>query len=92
MRKHQIVRGMRLGILALTFAAGFIAGSVNRHTADAQLGDMGKAAMDKAKESGGALGSAAELGSAITDMQQHIDGLQKNMDILKKVKSALGGS
>jgi hypothetical protein len=28
---------------------------------------------------GGALGSAKELGSSIVEMQQHVDGLQKNL-------------
>ncbi|HVN83204.1 MAG TPA: hypothetical protein VMW17_00010 [Candidatus Binatia bacterium] len=91
MRQRRIVRVMRLGAFAATFAAGFLAGSVNRHPADAQLGDLGKAALEKAGESGGALGSAAQLGSAIVEMQQHVDGLQKNIDVLKKVKSSLGG-
>ncbi len=91
MKRSQIVRAARLGVLAMTFAAGFLVGSVNRHSADAQLGDLGKAAMEKAGESGGAVGSVAQLGSAIVEMQQHVDGLQKNIDILKKVKSGLGG-
>ena len=47
--------------------------------------------MEKAGESGGAMGSVVELGSAIVEMQQHVDGLQKNIDVLKKVKSSLGG-
>lgn len=91
MKQTQIVRAMRLGALAVTFAAGFIVGSVNRHPADAQLGDLGKAAMEKAAGSGGAVGSAVQLGSAIVEMQQHVDGLQKNIDVLKTVKSSLGG-
>ncbi len=91
MKRSQIVRAARLGVLAMTFAAGFLVGSVNRHSADAQLGDLGKAAMEKAGESGGAVGSVAQLGSAIVEMQQHVDGLQKNIDVLKKVKSGLGG-
>jgi hypothetical protein len=40
---------------------------------------------------GGALGSAKELGSSIVEMQQHVDGLQKNLATLKKVEAALGG-
>jgi hypothetical protein len=47
--------------------------------------------LQKAGESSGALGSAVQLGTAIVDMQQHVDGLQKNIEVLKKVKSALGG-
>jgi hypothetical protein len=91
MRQRHMVRVARLSLLAVTFAAGFLVGSVNRQPADAQLGDLGKAAMEKAGESGGALGAAAQLGSAIVEMQQHVDGLQKNIDVLKKVKSGLGG-
>ena len=37
------------------------------------------------------LGSVGQLGAAIVDMQQHVNELQKNLDTLKKVKSALGG-
>jgi hypothetical protein len=40
---------------------------------------------------GGALGSVKELGSSIVEMQQHVDGLQKNLATLKKVQAALGG-
>ena len=50
-----------------------------------------KEAMKQAGASGGALGSAAELGTAIVEMQQHVDGLQKNIDVLKTVKAGLGG-
>jgi len=41
--------------------------------------------------SGGALGSAAEMGTSIMEMQEHVTGLQKNLDTFKKVQSALGG-
>jgi hypothetical protein len=91
MRHGRITRGVQVGFLAAVFAAGFLCGSVSRHRADAQLGEMGKAAMEKAGESGGALGAAAQLGTAIVEMQQHVDGLQKNIDVLNKVKSSLGG-
>ena len=36
-------------------------------------------------------GSAAQFGSTLVDMEQHVNGLQKNLDALKKVKAALGG-
>jgi hypothetical protein len=32
-----------------------------------------------------------ELGSSIGEIQQHVDGLQKNLTTLKKVQAALGG-
>jgi len=47
--------------------------------------------MKQAGESGGALGSAAKLGTAIVEMQDHVTALQKNIDTLKGIKSALGG-
>ena len=47
--------------------------------------------MKKAAESGGLPGSAAKLGTAISDMEQHVSGLQKNLDTLKKVKASLAG-
>jgi hypothetical protein len=31
------------------------------------------------------------LGTSIVEMQDHVNGLQKNIDTLKKVQSALGG-
>ena len=91
MKHISVIRRLRVGVLMVTFTAGFVAGSVNRHPADAQLGDMGKAAMEKAAGSGGAVGSAVQLGTSIVEMQQHVDGLQKNIDVLKKLKASLGG-
>jgi hypothetical protein len=32
-----------------------------------------------------------ELGSSIVEMQQHVNGLQKNLDTLKKIQGVLGG-
>jgi hypothetical protein len=84
-------RVIRVGIVGLVFAAGFLCGSVTHRRADAQLGELGKAAMEQAGGSGGALGSAVKLGETIVDLQQHVDGLQKNIDVLKQVKSSLGG-
>ncbi len=91
MANETMGRVIRVGIVGLVFALGFLCGSVTHRHADAQLGELGKGAMEKAGESGGALGSAMKLGEAIVEMQQHVDGLQKNIDVLKKVKSSLGG-
>lgn len=84
-------RVIRVGIVGVVFAAGFLCGSVTHRQADAQLGELGKGVLEKAGESGGAMGSAVKLGEAIVEMQHHVDGLQKNIDVLKKVKSSLGG-
>jgi hypothetical protein len=91
MQTTRLGRTVRIGIVAAVFGAGFLCGSVTQRSADAQLKELGEAAMKQAGESGGALGSAAQLGTAIVDMQQNVDGLQKNIDVLKKIKSSLGG-
>jgi hypothetical protein len=39
----------------------------------------------------GTLGAAGQLGSSITEMEQHVSGLQKNLDSLKKIQSTLMG-
>ncbi len=72
------------------FGIGFICGSLSQQKADAQLKDLGGAAIKQAAGSG-ALGSVGELGTSIVEMQDHVSGLQKNIDTLKKVQSALGG-
>jgi hypothetical protein len=84
-------RSVLVGLLVGMFVVGFLCGSVSQRTADAQLQDIGKGALGKAKESGGALGTVTELGSSIVEMQEHVNGLQKNLDTLKKVQSTLSG-
>lgn len=91
MNSRLVMRGARVGLLAGVFATGFWCGSINHQPANAQMGELGKQALEQAGGSGGALGSAAQLGTAVVDMQQHVDALQKNIDTLKKIKSALGG-
>jgi hypothetical protein len=39
----------------------------------------------------GITGAASQLGSSITDMEHNVSGLQKNLDTLKKIQSALTG-
>ncbi len=91
MGQTRINRMLQIGLLLGVFGGGFLCGSLTQRRADAQLKELGEAAMEKAGQSGGMVGSAVQLGKAITDMQQHVDGLQKNIDVLKKVKSSLGG-
>jgi hypothetical protein len=78
-------------VVAAVFAAGFVCGSLGQRPAEAQMGGLGDKAMEAAGEQGGALGAAAKLGTSITDMQEHLTALQKNVDALKQVKAALGG-
>jgi hypothetical protein len=69
------------------FAFGYLLGSVNQRQADAQIGGL----LEQAGKGGGALGSVTQLGSSIVEMQDHVNGLQKNLETLRKVQSALGG-
>jgi hypothetical protein len=91
MTQHgKSARSLRVAMLVGTFGVGFLCGTVNQQKADAQLEDLGGTALKQAAGSG-ALGSVGELGTSIMEMQDHVTGLQKNIDTLKKVQSALGG-
>ena len=87
MANKTISRGVMTGILIGVFALGYFCGSVNQRPADAQIGGL----LEKAGQSGGTLGSVTQLGSSIVEMQDHVNGLQKNLETLRKVQSALGG-
>ena len=91
MQRKRIVGSLRVGMVAAVFAAGFLCGSINQRRAEAQLGDMGGKAMEKAGGSGGTVGAVSNLGTAIVDMEKHVEGLQKNLDTFKQIKTALGG-
>jgi len=91
MSQMVLRRSVFATMLAGMFVVGFFCGSVSQRNADAQLQGLGKGVMEKAKESGGALGSVTELGSSIVEMQEHVSGLQKNLDTLKKVQATLSG-
>ncbi|HJV36246.1 hypothetical protein [Geomonas sp.] len=83
--------GLRVAVVTVIFSAGYLCGSLNSHPAHADMGDLGGELMQKAAGSGGMIGNVAQLGTAITDMEKHVSGLQQNIDTLKKVKTALGG-
>lgn len=82
MRQNRIRRGVLVGLLGGMFVLGFVMGSVCQRAAQAQVQVPGM---------GGALGSVTELGASIGEMEQHVNGLQKNLTTLKKIQSALGG-
>src|SRR5262249_41703586 len=70
------------------FTIGYVCGAVNHPRADAQgLGGV----LEQAGKAGGSMGQVSQLGSSILEMQDHVSGLQKNLDTLKKVQSALTG-
>ena len=87
MVKTTISRSLMTGVLVGVFALGYFCGSVNQRQADAQIGGL----LEQAGKGGGALGSVTQLGSSIVEMQDHVNGLQKNLETLKKVQSALTG-
>jgi hypothetical protein len=92
---HGLKRGVQVGVMLSVFAAGYLCGTVSERRAVADMADVGSAvggaAMKEAAGTGGPLGQAAKLGTAITDMETQVNGLQKNLDTLKTIKSALGG-
>jgi hypothetical protein len=91
MARRRFNRGLQVFAVLLVFALGFLCGTLTQQSADAQLKEMGQGALQKAAPSGGTAGKAVELGTAITDMQKHVDGLQKNISTLKSIQSAFGG-
>ena len=92
MSSKAIRCSIRVVAVATIFGAGFLCGSMSQQNAHAQLEDIGAAMLKSAAGSGGTLGSIAQLATTISDMEKNVGGLQKNIDTLKKVKTALGGN
>jgi hypothetical protein len=87
MMQGRIGRGLRIAAVEGIFSAGYLCGTLGQRTASAGMDDL----MKKTGEQGGAVGSIGQLGSSIVEMQQHVDGLNKDLETLRKIKSALGG-
>ena len=88
MVKGKMARVMLPAMLLGAFALGYVSGAVSQRRADAQgLGGI----LDQAGKAGGVLGAAGQLGTNIVEMQDHVTGLQKNLESLKKIQSALTG-
>ncbi|MEO6025905.1 MAG: hypothetical protein ABIR79_03445 [Candidatus Binatia bacterium] len=88
MRKMK--KTLQIVVLATVFAAGYLSGSVTQRDADAQLKEMGEGALKgAAKTQAGADDSAVKLGRTIDNMQDQVDGLTKNLRVLKDIQSAL---
>jgi hypothetical protein len=76
--------------LATVFGAGYLSGSVTQRDADAQLKELGEGALKgAAKSQGPADDSPAKLGKTISDMQDQVDGLNKNLRVLKDIQTAI---
>jgi hypothetical protein len=92
MERKTLLYTVRVTMVSGIFAAGFLCGSVTeQREANAQMKEIGQEMMNRAAGSGGVLGSAAQLGMTIVEMEKQVDGLQKNLGVLKKIKAALGG-
>lgn len=90
MARRTLRHGLLVSMLTGTFAAGFLCGSVSQQYAQAQGKELGGDLMKQGAGSG-ALGSVGEMGTSLLEMQEHVSGLQKNIDTLKKVQSSLTG-
>ncbi len=88
MMSKRMARVTMVGLLIAVFALGYVCGTISLRPAGAQLpqlpGGIGG-------QGGGMLQTATQLGSSITEMEQHVNGLQNNLDTLKKIQSVLGG-
>ena len=82
----KLSRGLMTAVFVGVFGLGYICGSMTQRQAEAQIGGL----LDKAGKVGGPVGSVAQFGSSLVEMQDHISGLQKNLDTFKQVQSALG--
>jgi hypothetical protein len=91
MTRTTLLHTLRIATVTGVFGAGYLCGNLTQQSAHAQLGELGGDVMKRASESGGALGNIAKLGTTISDLEKHVSGLQKNIDTLKTVKTALGG-
>lgn len=93
--KNTLRRSMQVGAILTVFGAGYLCGTVTERRANADMAELGNAvggaAMKEAAGGSGMIGQAAKLGTAISDMQGQVDGLQKNLETLKAIKGALGG-
>ena len=87
MTKGKFSRGLMIAVIVGVFGLGYVCGSLTQRQAQAQMGGL----LEKAGKMGGPVGSIAEFGSSIAEMQDHITGLQKNLDTFKKVQSSLTG-
>ena len=92
MARRHVARIAVVGMLLGAFTLGYVCASVTVPRASAQIQIPGTGQMPQLPGGGpGALSAVTQLGSSITDMEQHVSALQKNLDTLKKIQSALGG-
>jgi hypothetical protein len=81
-------RAALVAVSVAVFGLGYLCGTIHQQRADAQGTGIG-GLLEQAGKAGGGLGTAGQFGSSIVEMQQHVSGLQKNLDTLKTIQSAL---
>jgi hypothetical protein len=84
-------RSAQRGSFARVFSGGCVLGTLDAEAAQAPVQELGEGLINEASEQSGALGTAAQLGTTISDMQTHVNELQKNLETLNKIEAALGG-
>ena len=87
MTKSKFSRSVMTAVIVGVFGLGYVCGTMTQRPAEAQVGGL----LEKAGQMGGPIGSVAQFGSSLVEMQDHITGLQKNLDTFKKVQASLGG-
>jgi len=87
MTQGKLSRGLMTAIILGVFGLGYVCGTMTQRQAEAQIGGL----LEKAGKAGGPMGSVAQFGSSLVEMQDHISGLQKNLDTFKKVQASLTG-
>jgi hypothetical protein len=87
MTKSKFSRGVMTAVIVGVFGLGYVCGTMTQRPAEAQVGGL----LEKAGKMGGPVGSVAQFGSSLVEMQDHITGLQKNLDTFKQVQSSLSG-
>jgi hypothetical protein len=87
MTKAKLSRAIAIAAVVGVFGLGYICGSMTQRQAEAQIGGL----LDKAGKAGGPVGSVAQFGTSLVEMQDHISGLQKNLDTFKQVQATLTG-
>ena len=83
----KLSRGLTIAIFVGVFGLGYVCGTMTQRQANAQVGGL----LEKAGKMGGPVGQVAQFGSSISEMQEHISGLQKNLDTFKQVQASLTG-
>lgn len=87
MIKRKFSRGLMTAVIFGVFGLGYLCGTMTQRPAEAQIGGI----LDKASKAGGSIGSVASFGNSLVEMQDHITGLQKNLDTFRKVQASLTG-